>query len=152
MNTTLKTGGGLSCSGRVSISCSTLSFYLLVLCWRVLYIWTGTKELKNHGHLYRTFISWMRSVITKNIFPFQSNWVHPLFLELCSCYSIFRFICMFCRSLFLSLFLLAIVLSVLLRLTDSDYPFGIFKPFLSSGYNFIYYQNTILDKDLEWYL
>jgi len=30
------------------------------------------------------------------------------------------------------LFLLAIVLSVLLRYTDSDYPFGIFKPFLTS--------------------
>jgi hypothetical protein len=29
------------------------------------------------------------------------------------------------------LFLLAIVLSVLLRYTDSDYPFGIFKLFLS---------------------
>ena len=31
------------------------------------------------------------------------------------------------------LFLLAIVLSVLLRLTDSDYPFGIFKLFLSKN-------------------
>ena len=37
--------------------------------------------------------------------------------------------CMFCRSLFV-LFLLAIVLSVLLRFTDSDYPSGIFKLFL----------------------
>ena len=36
---------------------------------------------------------------------------------------------MFCRSLFV-LFLLAIMLSVLLRYTDSDYPFGIFKLFL----------------------
>jgi hypothetical protein len=49
-----------------------------------------------------------------------------------SCYSIFSFICMFCRSLFVLLyfFLLAIVLSVLLRFTDSEYPFGIFKLFL----------------------
>ena len=38
--------------------------------------------------------------------------------------------CMFCRSFFV-LFLLAIVLSVILRYTDSDYPFGIFKLFLS---------------------
>jgi len=47
--------------------------------------------------------------------------------------SIFSFICMFCRSLFvlLSFFLLAIVLSVLLRYTDSDYLFGIFKLFSS---------------------
>ena len=46
-----------------------------------------------------------------------------------SCYSIFSFICMFCRFV-LVLFLLAIVLSVLLRYTDSDYPFVIFKLFL----------------------
>ena len=37
-------------------------------------------------------------------------------------------LCMFFRSLFV---LLAITLSVLLRYTDSDYPFGIFKPFLN---------------------
>ena len=36
---------------------------------------------------------------------------------------------MFCRSLFV-LFFLVIVLSVLLRFTYSDYPFGIFKLFL----------------------
>jgi len=35
---------------------------------------------------------------------------------------------MFCRSLFV-LFLLAIVLSILLQFTDSDYPFVIFKLF-----------------------
>jgi hypothetical protein len=39
--------------------------------------------------------------------------------------------CMFCRSLLIPFarFILAIVLSVL-RYTDSDYPFGIFKFFL----------------------
>ena len=48
-------------------------------------------------------------------------------------YSIFSFVCMFCRSLFVLfiLFHLAIVLSVLLRLMDSDYPFGISKLFSS---------------------
>ena len=47
--------------------------------------------------------------------------VHPGFYW-GSCYSISSFMCMFCRSLFvlLYLFLLAIVLSVLLRYTDSD--------------------------------
>jgi hypothetical protein len=42
-------------------------------------------------------------------------------------------LCMFCSSLFVPLyfFLLAIVMSVLLRFTDSDYPFGIFKLFFS---------------------
>jgi hypothetical protein len=41
--------------------------------------------------------------------------------------------CMFCRSLFVHLyfFLLAFVLSVL-RFTDSDYPFGIFKLFFEN--------------------
>ena len=40
------------------------------------------------------------------------------------CYSIFSFMCMFCRSLFVLVpFLLAIVLSVLLQYTNSDYPF-----------------------------
>ena len=42
-----------------------------------------------------------------------------------SCYSIFSFMCMFCRSLFV-LFLLY----VLLWYTDSDYPVDIFKLFL----------------------
>ena len=37
------------------------------------------------------------------------------------------FMCMICKSLFV-LFLLAVMLSVL-RFTDSDYPFGIFKLF-----------------------
>ena len=46
-----------------------------------------------------------------------------------SCYSIFSFKCMFCISFFYPfvLFLLAILLSVLLRYTDSGYPFDIFK-------------------------
>jgi hypothetical protein len=39
---------------------------------------------------------------------------------------------MFCGSLFV-LLLLAIVLFVLLRYTDSDYPFGIFKLFIQHG-------------------
>jgi hypothetical protein len=40
--------------------------------------------------------------------------------------------CMFCRSLFV-IFLVAIVLSVL-RFTDSDYPFGILKFFLTPSH------------------
>ena len=39
-------------------------------------------------------------------------------------------VCCVDRCLFFVLFLLAIVLYVLLRYTDSDYPFGIFKLFL----------------------
>ena len=54
-----------------------------------------------------------------------------------SCNSIFRLMCLFWRSLFV-LFLLAIVLSVLLRLTDSVYLFGIFKLF----YDHLHDMNT----------
>ena len=55
--------------------------------------------------------------------------------------------CMFCRSLFV-LFLLAIALSVLLRYTDSDYPFGIFKLFINLCLNFFNFDVSIL---LVWY-
>ena len=42
----------------------------------------------------------------------------------------------FCKSFFfLVLFLLAIVFSVLLRFTASDYPFGVFKIFLCQLYH-----------------
>jgi hypothetical protein len=48
------------------------------------------------------------------------------------CYSILLLCVMFWWSLFV-LFILTIVLSVLLWLTDSDYPFSIFKLFLSES-------------------
>ena len=45
-----------------------------------------------------------------------------------------------------ALFLLAIVLSVLLRYTDSDYPFGIFKLFSSiKTYHIIISSRIIID-------
>ena len=47
------------------------------------------------------------------------------------------FMCMFCRSLF-----------VLLRNTDSDYPFGIFKLFINLCLNFFNFDVSIL---LVWY-
>ena len=49
--------------------------------------------------------------------------LNPLDFQWGSCYSIFSSLC---RSLFVFVFLLAIVLSVL-RFTDSDYPFGNIK-------------------------
>jgi hypothetical protein len=49
-----------------------------------------------------------------------------------SCYSIYGFyVCFVDRCLSFVLFLLAILLSVLLRYTDSDYPFGIFSDYFS---------------------
>jgi hypothetical protein len=61
----------------------------------------------------------------------------------------------FCRSLFVLLyfFLLAIVLSVLLRYTDSDCPFGIFKLFLFSlNYIVLYDKISITFTILLWSL
>jgi hypothetical protein len=50
-----------------------------------------------------------------------------------SCYSIFSFICIFCRFVcVLSSFFFGPLCSVLFRYTDSDYPFDIFKLFLFS--------------------
>jgi hypothetical protein len=66
-------------------------------------------------------------VLTKNMLSFRGK---VLGFRAEACYSIFSFICMFCRSFCpFVLFLLAIVLSVLLRYTDSDCPFRIFKLF-----------------------
>ena len=50
------------------------------------------------------------------------------------------FMCMLCRTLIcpFGLFLLVIVLSVLLRFTDSDYPFGIFKLFLVKQFYYMF--------------
>ena len=53
---------------------------------------------------------------------------------------IFSFMCMFCRSLFV-LFLLSIMLSFLLRFTDSDYPFVIFN--VSYSRSFYCYDSTL---------
>jgi len=44
---------------------------------------------------------------------------------------------------------LAIMLSVLLQFTDSDYPFGIFKLFLVFSLNFVS-ANQIKAKTLNW--
>ena len=87
------------------------------------------------------FTKWSRACS-----PIRSTWVHSRFFGFYwgSCYSIFSFMC---NALYLYivvcpfvLFLLAIVLSVL-RPTDSDYPFGIFK-FLAA-INRVY-TNTLL--------
>jgi hypothetical protein len=56
-----------------------------------------------------------------NCLPFRITWVHAGF-QWGSCYSIFSFMCMFCRSLFVLLsFFLWSLLFVFLRFMDSDY-------------------------------
>ena len=52
-------------------------------------------------------------------------------------------VCFVDRCLSFCIFLLAIVLSVLLRYTDSDYPFGIFKLFLRVSPNFTSFLTTV---------
>ena len=54
----------------------------------------------------------------------------PIFSGVRVTWSLLLYICFGDRVCSFVLFLLAIVLSVLLRSTDSDYPFGIFKLFL----------------------
>ena len=62
-----------------------------------------------------------------------------------SCYSIFSFMCNVLQIVVCPcvLFLLVIVLSVLLRITDSDYPFGIFKLFLLKLVNTMRFWNNL---------
>jgi hypothetical protein len=53
----------------------------------------------------------------------------PVFSGVCVTLSLDLYVCFVDRCLSFCTFVLAIVLSVLLRYTDSDYPFGIFKLF-----------------------
>ena len=61
----------------------------------------------SHAHNYRELVT------------IENRWLYDTIV---SCCSIFSFMCMFCKSLFVLLhfFLLAIVLSVFLRYTDFD--------------------------------
>ena len=78
----------------------------------------------------RLTVTWRVSLVEQILPPFRRTRVHP---QWGSCYSIFGFLCnvlliVVCPFVH---FPLAIVLSVL-RFTDSDYPFGIFKLFSKS--------------------
>ena len=94
--------------------------------------------LTKHFPVLSSFISYHRVCNQNNttgeisgagaIFPSGAPDFTPGF-QWGSCYSIFSFMCNVLQIVVCPfvLFLLAIVLSVLLRFTDSDYPFGIFK-------------------------
>ena len=72
--------------------------------------------------------------------------IHPVFSEVRVAQSL-AFCVLFCWSCVCPfvLFILAIVLSVILRLTASDYPFGIFKLFLWTSITEQYsFNNTFL--------
>jgi hypothetical protein len=87
--------------------------YVIHICLLVLYLMT-------HFLFHRHCMS----------LPFRSTCVHPTFLVrfvlLDLYFYMYVLLIVVCASV---LFLLAIVLSVLLRFTDSDYPFGICKLF-----------------------
>ena len=97
----------------------------ILLC---MYLFTGVQHYVD--------IRWCscRLTVTQRVLLVEQNLLtHPEHLSSTSVFSGFRvarslvFCGVFCRSLFV-LFPLAIVLSVLLRFTDSDYTFGIFWP------------------------
>jgi len=76
----------------------------------------------------------MRSCINRSTcLPFRNTWVHLRFSMGFMLLVLYWCVCFVDRCLSFVLFLLVIVLSVL-RITDSDYPFGIFKLFLSNGW------------------
>jgi hypothetical protein len=72
------------------------------------------------------------TLVTNTVISHEGGNVNMVNLKFGFCF--LSSICMFCRSLFVPflLFLLTILLSVLLRFTDSAYPLGIFKSSLGA--------------------
>jgi hypothetical protein len=104
--------------------CLPVSLFFLPLFSHFLFIcgfWS-------HNSIYRLYSPWRVPQVEQEhlILPEYLNWL-PVFSGVRVARSLVFYV-MFCRSMFV-LFLLAIVLSVLLRFTFSDYPFGIFKLF-----------------------
>ena len=70
------------------------------------------------------------SLVEQELHPSGAPEFTPGF-EWGSCYSIFSFICIICRSMFVLLYVFfSHCVVCCLRFTDSDYPIGIFKLFL----------------------
>ena len=89
---------------------------------------TELSTLKCLVWYYIKYIAWKQKKIQAFEMYIKNTYLAPAWGF---CYSIFSFMCMFCRSWFAHFLLhINIVLSVLLQFTDSDYPFGIFKFFL----------------------
>ena len=66
----------------------------------------------------------------RTAYPSGAPELPPVFSGVCVTRSFALYVCFVDRYCSFVLFRLVIVLSVLLRYTDSDYPFGIFKLFL----------------------
>jgi len=107
---------------------------LLILEGNACIFQQGNRELKHHLNSTRN----NRSELDINM-NFQSNRSDVMtYPSEGSCYSIFSIICMLCRSCFVLLYFFLFGQSVLLRYTDSDYPFGIFKLFTSHPPNSVF--------------
>jgi hypothetical protein len=103
---------------------------ITVISWRSVLLREETGE--NHqpvrSHWQTILTRWVQLVAQE----LQTLPVHPSSPPTFSGVRVSRslvFMCMFCRLLFV-LFLFATLLSVLLRFTDSEYPFSIFKLFV----------------------
>jgi hypothetical protein len=132
--TPLKAKDEFRCSGRVG-SLHRSCMYVLVDSW---YTYSQLRSRKTqynsqqHMILVLTKIGRQRQQPERNCLPFLSTWVHPGFFWWGSCFSILIFRVVLCRSLLVlfSFFLVPLCCLFLIRFTDCDYPFGIFKLFL----------------------
>ena len=104
-------------------------------CWR----WASPGEgySRNASCALNLISTFLYRQWSRNCLSFQNTCNHP---SIRSFWSIFRFL----RSIWPNIvcwFFFTIVLSVRLRITDSDYPFGIFKLFISAKYEILNFKN-----------
>jgi hypothetical protein len=94
----------------------------------------NTSRFFHHSCLFTGFVTRLIRLVEQdmNCLPFRSIWVHPPVISGVHVALSLVFYLVFYRSFFVlfSPSILAIELSALLPITDSDYPFGIFKLFL----------------------
>jgi len=91
----------LSFSSVLYAQCCHVSLGVATCLWDV-HSWLPPRfsiTFINHLFLRGLLLSGMLIIkVEQELLPFRSTWVHPQFL-VGSCYSIFSFMCMFCRSL-----------------------------------------------------
>jgi hypothetical protein len=109
---------------------------MVYLCYLYLFTYSGVQhDFQIRWDSCRLTITWWVSHVIQELLPFRSTYGHPRFQWGSSC-SIISFMCMFSRSLFV-LSLLAIILSILPRITVCNYPFGIFKRLLCNRQRYL---------------
>ena len=109
---------------------------MVYLCYLYLFTYSGVQhDFQIRWDSCRLTITWWVSHVIQELLPFRSTYGHPRFQWGSSCSTI-SFMCMFSRSLFV-LSLLAIILSILPRITVCNYPFGIFKRLLCNKQRYL---------------